>query len=189
MDAIEALTSRASMPLLVDPAPSEEQLHHLLQAAARAADHGCLRPWQFLDIRGKQRLALGDLYRRAAAQADPGLSASQLERISTLPLRAPLILVAIARCQHHPKVPEIEQIIAVGAAVQNLLTAAFALGIGAYWRTGSLAYNEEVRRGLTMAMGDKIVGFIYLGTPNGQPRVPKVAEIDQYYRVWQGLSS
>ena len=97
------------------------------------------------------------------------------------------MLVAIACCQNHPKVPEIEQIITVGAAVQNLLTAAFALHIGAYWRTGSLAYNPDVHHLLKMAMNEKIVGFIYLGTPDGQPRTPKAVDINQCYRIWQGL--
>ena len=38
MDAIDALTSRVSIPKLVDPAPDEETLKSLFQAAARAAD-------------------------------------------------------------------------------------------------------------------------------------------------------
>ena len=187
MDAIDALTSRVSIPRLVEPAPSEENLHCLFQAAARAADHGCLQPFRFLSVQGEQRHKLGDIYQRAAAQQDPNLSASQLERMRALPLRAPLVLIAIACCQTHPKVPEIEQIITAGAAVQNLLTAAFALGIGAYWRTGSLAYNPDVHDLLKMARNEKIVGFIYLGTPEGQPRTPKTVDVNQFYRVWQEL--
>lgn len=187
MDAIDALTSRVSMPRLTDPAPSKEALDTLFRAAARAADHACLQPFRFLGVQGKQLHILGDLYRRAAEKENPDLSVSQLERIATLPLRAPLVLVAIACCQQHNKVPEIEQIITTGAAVQNMLTAAFALGIGAYWRTGTLAYSSEVHRLLEMAANEKIVGFIYLGTPAGQPRQLKTVDINQFYRPWQGF--
>jgi len=189
MDAIDALTSRVSIPKLLDPAPSKESLDCLFQAAARAADHGGLQPWRFLGVQGEQRRDLGEVYQRAAAQADSNLSTSQLERIRTLPLRAPLVLVAIACCQQHPKVPEIEQIITTGAAVQNLLTAAFALGIGAYWRTGSLAYNVDVHRLLSMTINEKIVGFIYLGTPGSGLRTPKTVDVNQCYRLWQGLQT
>ena len=187
MDAIDALTSRVSMPLLEHPAPGEEMLTRLLQAAARAADHACLQPFRFLSIQGEQLHQLGELYQQAALQQDPNLPTTQLERIRALPMRAPLVLVAIACCQQHPKVPEIEQIITAGAAVQNMLTAAFALGIGAYWRTGSLAYNPEVHRLLNMSENEKIVGFIYLGAPAGKLRTPKPVNINDIYQPWTGV--
>ena len=186
MDAIDALISRVSIPQLVDPAPDEETLQYLFQAATRAADHACLQPFRFLSVEGEYRHELGDLYQQAALKEDPTLSDAQLERIRMLPLRAPLVLIAIAHCQQHPKVPEIEQIITAGAAVQNLITAAFALGVGAYWRTGSLAYSPEVQRLLKMSENEKIVGFIYLGTPAGKLRTPKAVDINDFYRPWQG---
>ena len=188
MDAVDALTSRVSTPLLEHPAPNKEMLTHLFHAAARAADHAYLQPFRFLGIQGEQLHQLGDIYQRAALQQEPNLSTSQLERIRTLPLRAPMVLVAIACCQQHPKVPEIEQIITAGAAVQNMLTAAFSLGIGAYWRTGPLAYNPEVHRLLSMSKNEKIVGFIYLGTPAGQLRTPKPVDINDIYQPWAGIA-
>ena len=187
MDAVDALTSRVSMPLLEHPAPDKEVLTHLFKAAARAADHACLQPFRFLGIQGEQLQQLGELYQRAALQQDPNLSKAQLERIRTLPLRAPMVLVAIACCQQHSKVPEIEQIITAGAAVQNMLTAAFSLGIGAYWRTGPLAYNPEVHRLLNLLENEKIIGFIYLGAPAGKLRTPKPVNVNDIYKPWTGI--
>ena len=45
--------------------------------------------------------------------------------------------------------------------------AAYAQGLGSMWRTGSKAYHETVREGLGVAAHEKIVGFLYLGTPCG----------------------
>jgi nitroreductase len=79
-------------------------------------------------------------------------------------LRAPLILVAAANVREHPKIPQIEQVMAATAATQNLIVAAHALGYGALWRTGAPAYDPVLKRELGLAETDTVVGFIYLGT-------------------------
>ena len=53
---------------------------------------------------------------------------------------------------------------AAGAAAQNVMLAATALGFGAMWKTGDAAYDETVKAGLGLEAGDAIVGFLYLGT-------------------------
>ena len=58
MEAIEALTSRVSGSKLVEPAPNELDLHSLLSAATRAPDHGKLRPWQFIVVRGDAHVSV-----------------------------------------------------------------------------------------------------------------------------------
>ena len=42
----------------------------------------------------------------------------------------------------------VEQIVAAGAAAQNMLLAAHAMGLGAFWRTGPSAYDAGVKVGL-----------------------------------------
>ncbi|MBT8147505.1 MAG: nitroreductase, partial [Gammaproteobacteria bacterium] len=141
MDALEALLNRTSVPKLTGPPPSGTNLENICQAALRAADHGVLRPWRFLVISGDSRHKLGDLFVEAAAAKDPTMDSMALERVRQKPLRAPLIIVSISCPQSHPKVPEIEQDLSAAAATQNMLLAAFAQGIGAFWRTGSMAYD------------------------------------------------
>ena len=63
-----------------------------------------------------------------------------------------------------PKVPEIEQVIAAGAAVENLLLAAVDLGIGAMWKTGPAAYSARVKTAVGLASDDHIVAIIHLGS-------------------------
>jgi len=184
MDAIEALTSRVSMPRLIEPAPTATQLDTLIQAATRAADHGALKPWRFLIVDGDERHHLGEIFCKAALM-DEELNDTQQERIRSLPLRAPMLMVAIARCQEHPKVPRIEQMISTGAAVQNILNAAYAIGIGAFWRTGVMSYSKMVQHDLGLGEGEKIIGFIYLGTPDGEPRPHQPQTPTDFYQHWQ----
>jgi nitroreductase len=74
--------------------------------------------------------------------------------------------VVAAHLREHKGVPAVEQIVAVGAAAQNILVAAHALGYGGFWRTGAAAYDDTVKDALGLRPGDAIVGFLYLGTPS-----------------------
>lgn len=170
MDAIEALHNRVSIPVLKDPAPTPEQVQAMLKAATRAPDHKMLKPWRFIIIEGQGRERFGDLLVRAVLAKDPQTTDEVLTKARNKPLRAPMIIVTIACLTDHPKVPEIEQLITAGVAANNIVTAAFALGLGAYWRTGAPAYDEVVKEGLGLAGNEQITGFIYLGTPDGRCR-------------------
>lgn len=186
MDAIAALHQRRSEAALGDPAPADQVLDNIERAALTAADHATLTPWRFLRIRGEARCRLGELFVRAREAAEGPLPAAERERTRNRPLRAPLLIVAIASCRANTKVPEIEQIISAGAAAQNLLNAAYAQGVGAIWRTGGFAYDPLVKTGLGLAAGEHIVGFLYLGTVT-TPRPPRPPrEPGAFFRDWTG---
>jgi nitroreductase len=167
MDAIEALNSRSTPKTYGGVAPTKEHIAIVLQAAVRAPDHGRLRPWRFMLIEGDQRRKLGDLLAASALRRVPGLSAGDLERERGKALRAPLIIVVACRIVPGTKVPAIEQLMAAGAAAQNILLALHALGYVAAWKTGEAAYDTEVKKSLGLAADDHIVGFIYTGSSAG----------------------
>ena len=184
MDAIEALTTRVSCGKLTAPAPDLQQRASLYRAALRAADHGNLQPWRFLEVEEQGLEALGALYEAAALQDNPELPEAQRERYRAMPMRAPLVLVAIVRYSDHPKVPRWEQLVATGAAVQNLISAAFALEIGAYWRTGALTDHGVVRAGLGLQENEAIVGFVYLGTREAPLKALPELRTADFFQSW-----
>jgi nitroreductase len=46
-----------------------------------------------------------------------------------------------------------------------LLQAAQAMGFGAIWLTGWLAYDAEVAGWMRLEPNERVVGFIHIGTP------------------------
>jgi nitroreductase len=164
MQAIDVLLKRRSPKTLIDPAPDEGALGLLLECAARAPDHGRLRPWRFIVIRGAARERLGELMAKQLLRKLPAATAETLQRERQKALRAPLIVVVAAVCNPDARIPAIEQILAAGAAAQNMMLAATALGFGAMWKTGDAAYDGAVKVALGLAAEDAIVGFLYLGT-------------------------
>ncbi|MBH3427842.1 NAD(P)H nitroreductase [Pseudomonas alkylphenolica] len=183
MEALDALLNRVSVPRLVEPAPNAAQREALFQAALRAPDHGQLRPWRFLTVEGEGREKLGALLAEAV-KVDGDASAAALDKAHAMPLRAPLLIVVIARLQDHFKVPVSEQRLAAGCAAHGILLAAHAQGIGAVWRTGELSYSKHVAKGLGLADNEEIIAFLYLGTPLNEPRTAPVQATADFVSAW-----
>lgn len=182
MDTLTALTTRVSMPRLTEPGPSPEQVRQLLEAALRAPDHGWLRPWRFIVLEGEQREGLADIMEQQARARWPEADRAALEHARGKALRAPTVIIAVAEITEHHKVPAWEQVVAVGAAVQNMMVAAHALGIGAMWRTGALANEAAVKLRLGFADKDQVVAFLYLGTPVIPPKPLPDEQVATYLR-------
>jgi nitroreductase len=184
MEAIEALTSRRSPAQFTEPAPDEAALEAILRAAMRAPDHGKLKPWRFFVLRGDARKRFGDLMAEAMRRREPEAPANMIEREREKPLRAPLIVVLAAAIKEGHKIPVIEQLLAAGAAAQNVMLAAHALGFAAAWKTGAPAYDNYVKEALGLASSDAIVGFLYLGTPAAAPIALPPSELADFVRAW-----
>ncbi len=180
----EFLLQRNSSPRLSQPAPSSKQLETIFNAALRAPDHAMLRPWRYLVIQGAGLEELGEIYATSAIAADTQLSHEQQDKFRKMPHRAPMVIVAIAKLQEHAKVPEIEQVISTGVGVGYLLLALQAEGFGGMWRTGPLAYSDHVCRGLGLADNEKIVGFLYVGTPEGKAKPLPQHNVDDFVSHW-----
>ena len=187
MDAIEALTTRASNPRLSDPGPTSEDVQTIVRAALRAPDHGLLRPWRFITIAGEARERFGDVLADALTARTPDVPQAAVENERAKPLRAPLILVVVANVDpHHLKIPEIEQVTSAAAAAQNVCLSAHALGYGCFWRTGLPAYDASVKKALGVAAKDHIVGFMYVGTPTAAaPDKGRRPEVGDFLEAWQ----
>ena len=165
MDLFDAIDTRASAGRLTGPGPSPEQMDRLLRAAGRAPDHGRLRPWRFIVLDGADR----ERFARAAAAAKrvriPTLTEEQMASEREKIMRSPtLVLAACVVDRANPKVPEIEQVVAVGAAVENLVLAAHGLGYGVMWKTGAAAYDPAVKAVVGLQPHDHIVAILHLGT-------------------------
>jgi nitroreductase len=173
----EVVMSRVSTPRLVEPVPDPDTLAEVLAMARRAPDHGRLRPWRFYVLQGAALTELGDVFESAARESKPDLDDVQARRFREMPLRAPMIIVAGAALTSGHKVPAWEQLVAVGAAVQNLQLGLESAGFGCMWRTGEMAMAPRVLARFGLGPEDRIVGFLYVGTPQVRPeRVADTAD-------------
>ena len=186
--ALAALDARRSVPsrLLGAPGPTPEQLLRMLASAVRVPDHGKLAPWRFLRIEGDTRLRLGEALAERARAIDPAAPDAAVEKDRQRFSFAPTIVAVIAHPTPGHKVPEIEQLLSGGAVCFALLQAAQALGFGGQWLTGWAAYDAHVHSLLGLAAGERILGFIHIGTAREPAAERERPDPDALLTEWRG---
>ncbi|WP_313247024.1 nitroreductase family protein [Stenotrophomonas rhizophila] len=165
--ALQALDARRSVPAkqLGEPGPDPDTLLRMLGSAVRVPDHGKLVPYRFLRITGDARHSLGAFLAERSQQRDPQVAQAQLDKDRQRFSHAPVIITVVASPRPNPKVPEQEQLMTAGCVCFALLQAAQALGFGAQWLTAWMAFDPAVHAHLGLAEGERIAGFIHIGTP------------------------
>ena len=183
-DALNMLMTRQSHWPLAEPAPNDSQLQQIFDAALRAPDHGALRPWRFVLIRGDARLKLGELLVDLACARAPGEPRSAHEHRGRRALAAPVVIALVVSLTRETKVPEVEQLLCVGAAAMNMLNAIHALGFGGFWATGPDSYEQQMHRALGLTERDRLLGFLFVGTPVDGARAVERPSSDRYVTEW-----
>lgn len=180
MDVLEAIRTRRTIGK-VKPDPVDRGLiERLLEAATWAPSHHGTEPWRFFILTGNGRRSLGrtlaDIVRVSMADPTTPENEARVRIEEAKAFRAPVVIVVAVQPSDKPGVVRQEEVEAGAAAIQNMLLAAHALGLGAVWRTGSQAYHPKMRELFGLHQEDEVLGFIYIGYPDLEPpprrRVP-----------------
>lgn len=169
MDVFDAIYQRRSVGKVLPDPVSRDLIEKLLAAASQAPNHFRVQPWRFFVLTGAARSRLGDVMAQSLLNRQPESAQAALDTERTRPLRAPVLIAAAVDRPSQPKVVEIENVAAVAAAVENLLLAAHALGLGAMWRTGPAATDPAVKAFLGLEPDQHLLGFVYVGYPAVEP--------------------
>lgn len=177
-------TRRSGRPReMVGPGPSDEEMARILTIAARTPDHGKLFPWRFVTVAPDQRDAFAALLQRALVEEDPAATDAHREKAEGFARQGAALVVLVSAPIEGHKIPLWEQQLSCGAAGMNLLLAAHALGYVAGWLTGWHAYSETVRAAFC-APGERIAGFIFIGTPGRPLEERPRAPLATVWRPW-----
>jgi nitroreductase len=164
---LNALATRRSFSLKeLRPDPIDRALvAQLMEAANWAPSHGKTEPWRFVVYSGDARRIIGDAFGAAFRLLNPAQAAgsagerAQRERVWQAP-----VWIALGM-RPDPKMPEWEELIAFGSAVQNLHLMASALGLAAKWTSGACATHDHVAEVVGFAPETRLFGFFYVGLP------------------------
>ena len=162
------ITSRSNVSpkRLVDPGPTPSQLEALFELAAAAPDHGQLTPWRFVVIAPEQRHLLAEVFALALIDRDPGATLDQIEDAREKAHRAPVLIAAVACLgRREPDIPLLERMVSVGAAIQNMLLGAYAMGYGGGLTSGQAMASPRMQKLLSLEQGESAVCCVNLGTP------------------------
>lgn len=165
------------------PGPDEAAIKDILAAGMRVPDHGKLAPWRYVVLMGPERAKLGKAIQDGMI-AEFESSPKVAEKMQNYALQAPVLVIAIYSPNDSRPIPEWEQQLSTGAACQNIMVAATALGYAAQWLTGWASYSKFVAKALKMNDKEKIAGFIFLGDHSPEPPKERVRPDPKDHITW-----
>lgn len=173
MTPLDLLLERRSSGKLSIPAPDDAALALIVAASRRAPDHGGLAPTRLLVVSGDGLDRLARAGETALRARETDVTPKDIERAREKLTRAPMVIAIAGHIEpDHPKIPEIEQVLTVGAAGMNILNALHALGFGGKWVTGANAHDPAFAAELGFVGNDRLYGMIMVGTPDGASAPP-----------------
>jgi nitroreductase len=142
----------------------DEIVMQLLENANWAPTHKKTEPWRFTVFtdEGLKKFAAfqSALYKKNAGEK---FKQAAYEKLLTNPLLCSHIISIGMKRSTDVQIPEMEEIAAVACAVQNLYLSTVAYGLGGYWTTGGITFDEEAKEFFGLRKEDKLLGFFYLG--------------------------
>ena len=142
----------------------DETIRQILENATWAPNHGHTEPWHFVVFTGDGLKKLADfqsqMYKESTGEKFKEASYQKLQKN---PLLASHVIALCMKRDPNKKHPEIEEIEAVACAVQNIYLSVTAYGLGGYWTTGGVTYNEKAKTFFGLGEEDRLLGFFYIG--------------------------
>lgn len=149
-----------------------ELVETLLENARWAPTHRLTQPWRFHVFMGEglKKLAEWQSETYKAITPEDAFNAAKYKKLAERPLMASAVLAIVMKRDPEHRVPEVEEIASVAAAVENMYITCSAYGLGGYWGSGGMTYTQELKDWLKLGDEDRCMGFFYLGYPEEWPR-------------------
>lgn len=158
----------------------DEQVKQLLQLADWAPTHKHTEPWRFIVYAGSKAKEFvqqhAELYRKSVP--DEQFKKDKYEKILGNAVNLSHLIVCVMKRDEQERIPEIEEISAASAAVQNILLGAESLGIAGFWSTGGMTHSSLMKEFLGLNSRDKVIGLIYLGYSDSVYEGKRVIPVD-----------
>ncbi|MGH7467614.1 MAG: nitroreductase family protein [Longimicrobiales bacterium] len=165
-DLFDSIHARRSHKRFKDKPVDADHVRVLLDAAVTAPNHKMTEPWGFL--------VLGPNLRRTYAERKAQLKFGELiatdgnakaDQMITDLLGVPVVIGVTQKVDADPVRRE-EDYAAVFMAIQNMLLAGTALGLGTKVQTGNILDDEPFRAALGLTEGERLVAVLHVGEPS-----------------------
>lgn len=140
-------------------------IQQLLELADWAPTHGYTEPWRFIVYSGNALEQFctdhADMYKEVTPSDK--FNNAKYEKLKHSADKLSHLIVVYMKRAENAKMPVVEEIAAVAAAVQNILLGATALGIASMWSTGGVTHQPVMKTYLGLKDEDIIMGLLHLG--------------------------
>jgi coenzyme F420-0:L-glutamate ligase / coenzyme F420-1:gamma-L-glutamate ligase len=194
-DLFDVIQQRRSIRKYRQQSVPEKVLIDILSAAGWAPSAHNAQPYGFIllenaKLRRELAEAMAEVWVSDLTQdgqtVEPDKLKERVERFANAPT---LILACIIPIEGLPNYPDERRqrslhdlaVQSLGAAIENLLLAAYAKGVGACWIAAPCFCKENVKQQLELPKDVEPQAFVMLGYPLETPVAPKKKTLDQFY--------
>ncbi|HVG41126.1 MAG TPA: nitroreductase [Chitinophagaceae bacterium] len=161
-------------------------VQQLLENATWAPNHGQTEPWRFVVFTGEglKKLAQfqANLYKESSGE---NFKEATYNNLLETPLKASHVIALCMKRNEAKRFNVLEEVEAVACAVQNIYLSTTVYGVGGYWTTGGVTYNEKAKPFFGLEEDDKLLGFFYIGqiaVPSPGAKRKPVEEVTTWVR-------
>lgn len=173
MDFFEVISARRSIRKFKPDSIPREEILRILDAASWAPSALNLQPWEFLVVSGETKKMLGSSYGKIVDDYtkdwDETPNKAFMPRQEFVQFAngyggAPVVIVVLTEAHSDPKYRK-AFLESTSAAMENMLLAATATGLGGCWMTGPLEDEKYLHKALAIPDDREIVAITPLGYP------------------------
>lgn len=173
MELYDAIHHRRTIHRYRDAPLDDGVIERLLAAAHMAPNHKLTWPWRFIRVGKETRraklLPLGIALKARGPTPSPKLVDAITEKLM---YPAELVVVTTRRCDDDFRARE--DYAATACAIQNLMLAATAEGVGAKWSSGGLTTHPDTYAAVGVDPEvEEIVAFVWVGVPDEVPEIKR----------------
>jgi nitroreductase len=159
----------------------DEQVREILELGNWAPTHGRTEPWRFIVYPDEKVKWFchqhAELY-KSHTPAENFLQTTYDKLFHNGDLVSHIVIGVMHR-GNNPKIPALEEICATAAAIENILLGATAAGVASFWSSGGMTHKQSMKDFLELKEEDVVMGIIYLGYSEENPRGSRATSINE----------
>ena len=139
-------------------------IKEIVTNALWAPNHGKAEPWHFTIFSGEGLKTFATFQSELYKETTPdNFKEATYQKLQQQPLKCSHVIAISMKKTPNKNIPEMEDIAAVGCAVENMYLSVTAYGLGGYWTTGGVTYREKAKEYFNLGPDDKLMGFFMVG--------------------------
>ncbi len=138
----------------------------MLAATNWAPNHGHTEPWDFIIFEGHEKckefgVIHANLYK--ANNTPEHFLQKKYDKLLHRADNCSHVIICTNKRGNSKNIPDLEEICATSAAIQNLLLVAQENGVATFWSTGGLTHHNAFRAYFGYSEKDTVLAVIYIG--------------------------
>jgi len=143
---------------------SDDLITKILENANKAPSHLNTNPWRFKVFTGEGISNFANfVIEQYKLTNKSNIVQAKIDKYKNFQYQVSHIIAVICQFETNERVPDVEEIISTGCAIENIYLSVSEYGLGGYFSTGMGTYSDEMHEALSLSDTQQLLGFFFIG--------------------------